>query len=109
MYTIAHLTDSHLDGGDGARSRFERVMAYLHDLPTPVDLLILTGDLIEGGAVAEYRTIAEAVAGDTPPSSVLVTAIRAILSARPCCQGTPPLMPPPVRRSTMPRPSTRSR
>jgi Icc protein len=66
MYMIAHLSDSHLDGGDAARSRFERVMAYLDNLPTPVDLLILTGDLIEGGAVAEYQVIAEAVAGNTP-------------------------------------------
>lgn len=66
MYTIAHLSDPHLDGGAASRSRFERVMAYVRTLPTSVDLLVLTGDLIEGGAVSEYRAIAETVAGDIP-------------------------------------------
>ena len=35
MYTIAHLSDTHLDGGDEARSRFARVIAYLHGLQPP--------------------------------------------------------------------------
>jgi len=42
------------------------VRTYPHELSAPVDLLIPTGDLIEGGAVQEYRAIAEAVAGNIP-------------------------------------------
>lgn len=66
MLTIAHLSDPHLDGGAVSGSRFEQVMAYLQRLSTPVDLIIMTGDLIQGDAVEEYRTIAAAVAGDIP-------------------------------------------
>lgn len=35
-------------------------------MPPQIGLPILTGDLIEGGAAAEYQVIAEAVAGDIP-------------------------------------------
>lgn len=41
-------------------------MAYLRSLSTPVDLIVVTGDLIQGDAAGEYRAIAEAVAGDIP-------------------------------------------
>lgn len=66
MYTVAHLTDLHLDGGTTSRIRFERTVAYLRQLKTPVDCIVLTGDIIEAGAIEEYRTVAEALAGDIP-------------------------------------------
>ena len=42
MYTIAHLSDPHLDGGEAARRGFRRVVDYLRGLATPVDRVVLS-------------------------------------------------------------------
>lgn len=54
MYTIAHLSDPHLDGGERACARLEQVATYLRGLTAPPDVIVLTGDIIQGDAVAGY-------------------------------------------------------
>jgi Icc protein len=62
MPWIAQLTDSHLDGGD-ADARFERVVAWLEQVSPPVDVIVLTGDLVETSAVADVPVAYAALAG----------------------------------------------
>ncbi len=69
MHLIAHLSDPHLDGTAEARDRFLAVVAHLRGLPTPVDAIAVTGDLVQGDAHDEYDTIADALA-DGPPAIV---------------------------------------
>lgn len=55
MLVVAHLSDTHLDGSACATDRAARVMAYVNDLPEPVDAVLITGDLTDHGLDAEYR------------------------------------------------------
>ena len=66
MYLIAHLSDPHLDGTERSRTRLQRVAAYLHGLSTPPDAIVVTGDIIQGDATADYRVIADALDGLAP-------------------------------------------
>ena len=43
MYTIVHLSDPHLDGGERACGWLELVAAYLRGLTAPPDVIVLTG------------------------------------------------------------------
>lgn len=52
---LAQISDLHLDGGERATSRAVRVMEYLRALPRPVDALLVTGDIADHGAEAEYE------------------------------------------------------
>ena len=54
MLTIAHLSDLHIDEGHRSLERGRRVMAYLAGLRTPVDVVLVTGDIADHGAAAEY-------------------------------------------------------
>lgn len=62
---LAHLSDLHLgqdhdgDGGARARERAERVLGYLDDLDGRVDALLVTGDIADHGAPAEYQLARE--------------------------------------------------
>ncbi|MGK4598517.1 metallophosphoesterase [Amycolatopsis sp. w19] len=66
MFVTAHLSDNHLDGGDRADERTARVMRYLEGLATPVDAILVTGDISDHGTVEEYRRAAELFKTDTP-------------------------------------------
>ena len=66
MYLIAHLSDPHLDGAERSRTRLQRVASYLHDLSTPPDAIVVTGDITQGDATADYRVIADALDGLAP-------------------------------------------
>ncbi|MER7708732.1 metallophosphoesterase [Kitasatospora sp. NPDC097605] len=72
MLTIAHLSDIHLgqvhlgDGGERARRRSERVMAYLDALPGPLDAVLVTGDLADHGLAEEYRQVAKVLSSRHP-------------------------------------------
>ncbi|MBX6354431.1 MAG: phosphodiesterase [Micromonosporaceae bacterium] len=55
MLVIAHLSDVHVDGGERSAERTERVVRYLAGLPTPVDVVLVTGDIADHGAEAEYK------------------------------------------------------
>jgi 3',5'-cyclic AMP phosphodiesterase CpdA len=66
---IAHLSDLHLDGGPRAEDRVAAVLGYLAGLAEPVDAVVVTGDIADHGAPAEY---ARAAALLKYPAPVLV-------------------------------------
>ncbi|MFI6445854.1 metallophosphoesterase [Kitasatospora sp. NPDC050543] len=72
MLTIAHFSDIHLgqeyqgDGGARARARAEQVMAYLGRMPGPLTAVLVTGDIADHGAPAEYELAAKVLASDLP-------------------------------------------
>lgn len=55
---LAQISDLHLDGSERATERAGRVMDYLRNLPHPVDALLVTGDIADHGAEAEYMEAA---------------------------------------------------
>ncbi|MFG7943825.1 MULTISPECIES: metallophosphoesterase [Streptomyces] len=64
MLAFAQLSDIHLgqdrgDDGARARERTERVLAHLAGLPGRLDAVLLTGDIADHGAQAEYSLAAE--------------------------------------------------
>ncbi|MGW3117140.1 metallophosphoesterase [Streptomyces sp. NPDC001107] len=58
MLVLAHISDLHLDGTVRATERAERVRDRLWALPRPVDALLVTGDIADNGAEAEYEEAA---------------------------------------------------
>ncbi|NEB76175.1 phosphodiesterase [Streptomyces sp. SID14478] len=59
MLVLAQISDLHLDGTPRATERARRVLAHLRALPGPVDALLVTGDIADHGAEAEYEEAAE--------------------------------------------------
>lgn len=59
MIVLAHLSDIHLDLGERAKERAERVLRYLNDLPGDIDAVLATGDLADHGLPAEYEQVAK--------------------------------------------------
>ncbi|MFD6415239.1 metallophosphoesterase [Streptomyces sp. NPDC060194] len=55
---LAQISDLHLDGSGRSSERAERVMDYLRALPRPVDAVLVTGDIADHGAIAEYEEAA---------------------------------------------------
>ncbi|MEV6941666.1 metallophosphoesterase [Streptomyces sp. NPDC051172] len=69
MLVLAHISDLHLDGTARARERAERVRDRLWALPGSVDALLVTGDIADHGAEAEYEEAARILGlgeADTP-------------------------------------------
>jgi len=64
MLVIAHISDTHFDLRERARSRTRRVMAYLRGLR--LDAILVTGDIADHGAIAEYRQAAAELVADFP-------------------------------------------
>ncbi|WP_217167483.1 metallophosphoesterase [Streptomyces sp. AC512_CC834] len=58
MLVLAHISDLHLDGSPRATERAERVRDRLWRLPGRVDALLVTGDVADHGAEAEYEEAA---------------------------------------------------
>ncbi|MFF1819564.1 metallophosphoesterase [Kribbella sp. NPDC058245] len=58
MIVIAHLSDPHLDGTDVPRDRLRRITAYLAAFSTPVDVVLVSGDLADHGLLSEYDELA---------------------------------------------------
>lgn len=54
MLLVAHVSDTHVGGGEWAAERIERVVAYLTSLPRPVDAVVHTGDVTDRGTSQEY-------------------------------------------------------
>lgn len=52
---LAHVSDTHLDGGERAALRAERVLTYLAELAGPIDAVLVTGDIADHGLPAEYE------------------------------------------------------
>lgn len=71
---IAHVTDPHLDGTETTRQRLRDVATALAGTTTPMDLLILSGDIVQSAAfagdddraLAEYRFAHDTLAGIAP-------------------------------------------
>ncbi|UOZ11107.1 metallophosphoesterase [Amycolatopsis sp. WQ 127309] len=61
---IAHLSDLHLDDGPRAEERVAAVMAYLDGLA--VGAVVVTGDIADHGAAAEYARAAELLKHPAP-------------------------------------------
>ncbi|GIJ26348.1 3',5'-cyclic adenosine monophosphate phosphodiesterase CpdA [Micromonospora qiuiae] len=59
MTVLAHLSDLHLDGGATRAARAARAVRYLCALPGHLDAVLITGDLTENGAAAEYAQVSE--------------------------------------------------
>jgi 3',5'-cyclic-AMP phosphodiesterase len=57
MAVIAHLSDIHIDSGERSVERASRVIRYLARLPSPVDVVLVTGDLADHGAPDEYTMV----------------------------------------------------
>lgn len=66
MTHLAHISDLHLDGTPRATERVRRVMDHLRALPTQPDALLVTGDIADGGAPAQYRELRALLAADFP-------------------------------------------
>jgi hypothetical protein len=41
MIAVAHLSDIHLDDGERGAERARRVMAYIDNLPKPIDAVVV--------------------------------------------------------------------
>lgn len=57
MVVIAHVSDIHIDADERSVKRTARVFRYLAELPTPVDVVLVTGDIADHGAEAEYDRV----------------------------------------------------
>jgi len=54
---IAHVSDTHIGATDDATPRTQRVLAHLDALRQPPDAVLITGDLADHGAEAEYAEL----------------------------------------------------
>jgi 3',5'-cyclic-AMP phosphodiesterase len=59
MIVIAHLSDTHIDGGRRSAERTRTVMDYLEDLPYDLDAVLVTGDIADHARPAEYEQARE--------------------------------------------------
>jgi 3',5'-cyclic AMP phosphodiesterase CpdA len=55
MTVIAHFSDVHIDDDDRSVERTSRIVRYLAGLRTPVDVVLVTGDITDHGTEAEYE------------------------------------------------------
>ncbi|MFE0132682.1 metallophosphoesterase [Streptomyces sp. NPDC059037] len=55
MIVIAHLSDTHIDGGHRSSERTRAVMEYLESLPYDLDAVLVTGDIADHALPAEYE------------------------------------------------------
>jgi Icc protein len=58
---IAHFSDIHVDGGERSIGRVKRVVRYLKGLRTPVDAVLVTGDIADHGTEAEYELVQDLI------------------------------------------------
>ncbi|MFI6870333.1 phosphodiesterase [Nocardia sp. NPDC050406] len=54
MVLLAHLSDTHFNTRGRSSERAERVMAFLADLPTRPDAILVSGDIADEGSAEEY-------------------------------------------------------
>jgi Icc protein len=84
---IAQLSDPHLGGSDGAAAAFTRAVAAVAALRPAPAAVLLTGDIADTGAAAEYELARELLAPLAMPVHALpgnhdeVEALRALLDA----------------------------
>jgi 3',5'-cyclic AMP phosphodiesterase CpdA len=66
MILLAQLSDTHFDTRPHNEQRVARVMAYLAALPHRPDAILVTGDIADTGAIAEYEQARAALLSDVP-------------------------------------------
>ncbi|WHM37297.1 metallophosphoesterase [Streptomyces sp. BPTC-684] len=59
---LAHISDLHLEGGARAAERAARVVTYINAMSRRPDAVLVTGDIADHGAPAEYAEAAELLA-----------------------------------------------
>jgi Icc protein len=65
MFVFAHISDTHFDDAPRALDRVRHVMSWLRGMR--LDAIVVTGDIADRGAAAEYEQARdELVAGDIP-------------------------------------------
>jgi 3',5'-cyclic AMP phosphodiesterase CpdA len=62
VLVLAQVSDLHLDLSEAARSRAERVLGQVAALDPPADAVVVTGDVADHGAAAEYEQARELLA-----------------------------------------------
>jgi len=55
VLTIAHVSDTHVDGTQCIAARVRSVMSFLDDYTAPVDVVLVTGDITDHGLAEEYQ------------------------------------------------------
>ncbi|MYW01418.1 metallophosphoesterase [Streptomyces sp. SID3343] len=66
MFVFAHLSDTHLDGGERSAARTRAAMDHLDALPWDLDAVLVTGDIADNGTPAEYDTARALLASRHP-------------------------------------------
>jgi Icc protein len=66
MIVIAHLSDTHFDGGERSGARAQQVMDYLNNLPGQLDAIVVTGDITDHGLPAEHEQAAKILDSAVP-------------------------------------------
>jgi Icc protein len=66
MFVFAHVSDLHLDGGERANGRARRVFDHLNELPGHIDAILVSGDIADHGAAAEYEEAAKVMNSSIP-------------------------------------------
>jgi 3',5'-cyclic-AMP phosphodiesterase len=69
VYVVAHLSDPHLDGSQTTRDRFLGVVDHVRRATTPIDAIVVTGDVLQDDAAAEYDLVRRAL-DDGPPWAI---------------------------------------
>ncbi len=64
---LAHLSDTHFDGGDRASFRARQAMDHLNSLPGHLDAIIVTGDITDHGLPSEAEEAEKVLASPTVP------------------------------------------
>jgi len=66
VIVFAQLSDTHLDGGEQRAERARAVMAQLNGAPTPLDAVLVTGDIADNGRAAEYQQARDILTAPCP-------------------------------------------
>ncbi|GIH04117.1 3',5'-cyclic adenosine monophosphate phosphodiesterase CpdA [Rhizocola hellebori] len=66
MIVLAHLSDTHFDGGQRSAARAGQVMDYLHALPGHLDAIIVTGDITDHGLPEEHEQAEKVLRSSLP-------------------------------------------
>jgi Icc protein len=67
---IAHISDVHIDSEQRSVDRAQGVMRYLAGLRTPVDVLLVTGDIADHGTEQEYERVRQVI--DLPVPTLIL-------------------------------------
>lgn len=66
MLVLAHLSDTHFDGGARALERTTRALDHVAQLTTPPDVVLVTGDIAHRGKPDEYAEARQVLLGPSP-------------------------------------------